>query len=69
MIFSYVAKNEKGIELKGQMEASSEEEAGKILSSKKMFVVSLKNEEKQFLGNITLFKSKVRLKEKIIFTK
>jgi len=69
MIFSYVAKNEKGIELKGQMEASSEEEAGKILSSKKMFVVSLKNEEKQFLGNITLFKSKVSLKEKIIFTK
>lgn len=69
MIFSYVAKNEKGIESKGQIEASSEGEAGKILSEKKMFVISLKNEEKQIFAKVSLFKKGVSLKEKIIFTK
>lgn len=69
MLFSYKAKDETGQILTGQIEASSEAEAGKILGEKKLFITDLKNQEKQIFSQITIFKKDVSLKEKIIFTK
>ncbi len=47
MLFSYKAKNEKGITVEGEIEAMSQDAALKLLSSQKMIVLSLEDSSKK----------------------
>jgi len=64
--YKYVAKDLQGKVYKGTIEASSEREARKILKSKKLYVVSIK-EASSFLKTLT-YKKTVSLPELVGFT-
>jgi type IV pilus assembly protein PilC len=69
MEFFYKAKNQAGATVEGQIQATNENEAAKLLAQQKLFVLDLDyGEQTSFQKGFTL-RRKVSLKDKIIFTK
>jgi len=66
MKFKYRAKNLSGKEETGEVDATSQELASGLLSKKQLFVIDIKPASKGV--GLTIFRKKVPLKDKIIFT-
>lgn len=67
MNFFFKAKSQEGELVESEIQASSEAEAIKLLSQRKLFILDIHEEQKNFSSSF--FKKKVSLKDKIIFTK
>ena len=68
-LFKYTAKNKDGKPLEGRIEASSYEEVLSTLSKQKIYLTSLKEENRsKFLKVFGNFFNRVPLKEKMMFT-
>jgi type II secretory pathway component PulF len=69
MQFTYTAKDQANKIQKGEIQASSEIEAGKILGSQKLFVLEITQAQEKKPLDFLSFMKKISLKDKIIFTK
>lgn len=69
MEFSYKGKNKQNQNLSGKITANNEKAASDMLSSQEIFVLEIKPLDNGSLTKMTIFKKKISLKDKIIFTK
>ncbi len=68
MLFKYRAKDRQGKEESGTVEAAAQDHAVTLVLKKGLFVTKVEPMSKGLSLNLTIFKSKVPLKEKIVFT-
>jgi len=69
MEFSYRAKNQAGALVEDQIQASTEDEAVKLLAQQKLFVLDIHSEEQNGFKKEFTFRKRITLKDKIVFTK
>lgn len=68
MIFNYIAYNDKGEVIKGNISADDEKTALKLIKNQKLILSNIKKQRDALKLNISLL-SKVGIRDKIIFTK